>query len=294
MPSNASPSFHLPPLPLRREIIHHPNGQSTAYIHDTFVDPWSPAETILIQHGFGRTAAHFYHWVPALSRKYNVIRRELRGHGGSSYPGQGEPYDYSTETIVSEIVDTLDQLGLQKVHFFGESTSGMLAEIFAATHPGRVSTIMVCSSPTHLPEAGQRFLAFGEASWPQACRALGSRGWAERLAAADGTLASDDPAYKQWWIDRVSESSGEGLAGYAEFLSKLDSRPYLADIKAPMLILAPTNSAMMTVEAMRELAAMIPSAELQLIESKGHEIYCEQAEACQRAVLQFLERLERR
>lgn len=276
---------------LRRETVRHPNGQSTAFIYDSFVDPWKPAETILIQHGFGRTAEHFYHWVPALAHKYNVVRRDLRGHGGSSTPALGDGYDYSTATIIEEIRDTLDQLGIQRVHFLGESTSGMLAEIFAATYPDRVSSIIVCSSPTYLPEAGQKFLAFGLPSWPEACRQLGSRGWAERLAAAPGTLASADPAYKQWWIDEVAASDGEGLAGYAEFLSKLDSRPYLGDIRAPMLILAPTNSAMVTVEAMKDLEARVASAQLQLIPSRGHEIYSEAAGQCQMAVLSFLQGL---
>jgi pimeloyl-ACP methyl ester carboxylesterase len=275
---------------LRRETIHHPNGQSTAIVYDSFTDPWKPAETILIQHGFCRTAHHFYHWVPALARKYNVIRRELRGHGGSSIPG--DDYDYSTTTIIDEIRDTLDQLGIQRVHFLGESTSGMLAEIFAATYPDRVSSIIVCSSPTNMPEAAQQFLAFGLPSWPEACRQLGSRGWVERLAAAQGTLASDDPAYEQWWSDRVSENDGEGLAGYAEFLCKLDSRPYLDGIRAPMLILAPTNSAMVTVESMKDLEARVASAQLQLIPSRGHEIYSEAAEQCQIAVLRFLQGLQ--
>ncbi|KAK3381028.1 Alpha/Beta hydrolase protein [Podospora didyma] len=277
---------------MRRQTIQHPNGQSTAVVHDSYVDPWKPAETILVQHGFGRTAEHFYHWIPALAHKYHIVRRELRGHGGSSTPKQDDGYDFSTTTIIDEIRDTLDQLGLQKVHFLGESTSGMLAEIFAATYPERVSSIMICSSPTYLPEAGQKFLAFGLPSWPEACRQLGSWGWAERLAAAPGTLASDDPAYKQWWIDRVAESDGEGLARYAEFLCQLDSRPYLDRIRTPMLILAPTNSAMMTVEAMKDLEAQVATAQLQLIESRGHEIYCEAAEQCQAAVLKFLEGLE--
>lgn len=292
MPSPPSlPDGHRP---MRREFIRHPNGQSTAYVYESFVDPWKPAaETVLVQHGFCRTAEHFYHWVPALASRYNVIRRELRGHGGSSYPRPADNYDYSTATIVDEIKDTLDQLGIEKVHFLGESTSGILAEIFAATYPERVSSIIVCSSPTHIPEAGQNFLAFGMPSWPEACRQLGSRGWAERLAAAPGTLASPDPAYKKWWIDRVSESDGQGLAGYAEFLCQLDSRPYLSRIRAPMLILAPTNSAMMSVEAMQDLAAQVPTAKLQLISAEGHEIYCTAAEQCQTAVLDFLRGLEK-
>lgn len=275
-----------------RKIILHPNGQTTAYIHDTFTDPWRPAETILIQHGFARTADHFYHWVPALSRRYNVIRRDLRGHGSSSYPQPGEDYDYSTATILEEIKDTLDQLGVQRVHFLGESTSGMLAEAFAATYPDRVSSVIVCSSPTYLPLAAQQFLAFGMDSWPDACRKLGSRKWAERLAASPGTLASTDPAYVKWWTDQVAISNGQGLAGYAEFLCQLDSRTFLDKIQAPMLILAPTNSAVVTVESMRELAAKVPTTKLQLIESRGHEIYFEAAEACQNSVLDFLSEID--
>ncbi|KPM40142.1 hypothetical protein AK830_g6431 [Neonectria ditissima] len=272
-----------------RKILIHPNGQTTAYIQDNYTDPWKPAETILIQHGFARTADHFYHWVPALARRYNVIRRDLRGHGYSSYPGSTQDYDYSTATILEEIKDTLDQLHLQRVHFLGESTSGMLAEAFAATYPDRVSSVIVCSSPTHLPLAAQQFLAFGVESWPEACR-RGSRDWAEKLAASPGTIASADPGYIKWWIDQVAVSDGEGLAGYAEFLGRLDSRPYLSKIQAPMLILAPSSSALVSVQSMEDLLAQVKTAKVQLIQSQGHEIYLEPES--QRAVLQFLDELK--
>ncbi|KAK2736615.1 3-oxoadipate enol-lactonase [Colletotrichum kahawae] len=279
----------------KREIICHPNGQVSAYVLDSFVDPWRPAETILLQHGFARTADHFYHWVPALSRHYNVLRRDLRGHGESSYPkpGQDYAYDYSLATILEEIKDTLDQLNIEKVHFVGESTSGMLAEIFAARYPQRVLSVIVCSSPTHLPQSAQEFLAFGEGSRPEACRQLGSQGWASRLISANvGTVASDDPKYLAWWIEKVAVSDGEGLASYADFLSRLDARPFLGSITAPMLILSPTNSALVTVESMEELAATVPRAELGIIESKGHEIYAEAADACIDKVRKFLQDIE--
>ena len=61
-----------------------------------------------------------------MARHYRVIRRDARGHGRSSTPPAS--YDYSLETMLSEIVNTLDQLNLQKVHFLGESTGGMFAE----------------------------------------------------------------------------------------------------------------------------------------------------------------------
>ncbi|KAJ4250197.1 hypothetical protein NW762_012012 [Fusarium torreyae] len=276
-----------------RQLIQHANGQTTAYIYDSFTDPWKPAETILLQHGFARTAEHFYHWVPALARRYNVLRRELRGHGGSSYPKVDErnTYEYTIDTIVDEIKDTLDQLEIQRVHFVGESTSGMLAEIFAATYPERVSSVIVCSSPTFLPPEAQKFLAFGMESWPEACLQLGSRGWAKRLTASNGTVGSTDPAYLQWWIDKVAVSDGQGLAGYAEFLSTLDARPYLARIKAPMLILSPTSSALVTIESMEKLVVEVPNAELEVIESQGHEIYAEEADQCLTKLTEFLDKI---
>ncbi|KAI6773120.1 hypothetical protein HG530_004078 [Fusarium avenaceum] len=277
----------------RRQLIQHANGQTTTYIYDSFVDPWKPTETILLQHGFARTAEHFYHWVPALARRYNVLRRELRGHGGSSYPQADEHsnYEYSINTILDEIKDTLDQLNIQKVHFVGESTSGMLAEIFAATYPERVSSVIVCSSPTFLPSEAQEFLAFGMESWPEACRQLGSRGWAKRLTASNGTVGSTDPAYLRWWIDKVAASDGEGLARYAEFLSTLDARPYLKAIQAPFLVLSPTNSALVTVQSMEQLVAEVPNARLEVIESQGHEIYAEAAEQCLSKLVEFLEEI---
>ncbi|KAM0328714.1 hypothetical protein ACHAQA_005127 [Verticillium albo-atrum] len=271
-----------------RHVVRHANGQTTSYIYDSFVDPWRPAETVLLQHGFARTSAHLYHWVPALARHYNVIRRDLRGHGSSSYPKEGDNYDYSTATIIEEIKDMLDQLNIDKIHFIGESTSGMVAEIFAATHPERTSSVIVCSSPVVLPSSAQNFLAFGMESWPQACKQLGSRGWAERLQAASGTMTTDDASYAAWWTDEVAVSTGEGLAGYAEFLSKLDARKYLQRIECPVLVLCPTGSALVSVESMKELAASVQGARVEIVHSKGHEIYAEAADICIKHVLGFL------
>lgn len=272
----------------RHTFIVHPNGQRTHYVEDNFTDPWKPCETILIQHGFCRTTAHWYHWIPDLSKHYRVIRRDLRGHGLSSYPRPSDNYEYSLDTILGEIVDTLDQLEIQKVHFLGESTSGMLGEAFAAKYPERLHSLIICSSPTHLPPAAQKLLAFGRSSWPEACRELGSRGWATALTSMTGTVSSSDPGYIPWWIDQVAKSDGEGLALYAEFLSKLDARPFLEDIRVPMLILAPSSSAMVDVETMKELATTVKTAKLKFIDTIGHEIFVSASNECIAAVLEFL------
>ena len=273
------------------KTIIHPNGQTTYYVEDNFTDPWKPCETILIQHGFARHSAFWYHWVPVLSRKFRVIRRDARGHGFSGYPSSTSSYDYSLDTIIEEIIDTLDQLKLQKVHFLGESTSGMLGEALAARHPERLHSLIVCSSPTFLPPVALSMFAFGHSSWPAACRELGSRGWGEALSKVPGTVSIPDPQYIAWWIDQVAVSSGEGLAGYAQFLSTLDARPFLKDINVPMLILAPANSAATKLAEQQELQKQVKDSRIEVINGRGHEIYVEMPEECQKAVFKFLESL---
>lgn len=277
-----------------RTFVQHPNGQTSHYIIEDFTDPWKARDTVLIQHGFGRNVEHWYHWIPALARQYRVIRRDLRGHGWSSYPteGSGRKYSYDLDTILGEITDLLDQLEIDKVHFLGESTSGMLGEALAARSPDRLLSLTICSSPTHLPPEALQFFAFGHPSWPEALRKLGSRGWGHALSMAPGTVASSEPGYLQWWLDQVAQADGEGLAGYAGFLSTLDARPFLKDIQLPTLVLAPKNSAVMSVAQMEGLVKQIKNSQLELVDAPGHEIYVTGAEQCQNAVIKFWQSLK--
>lgn len=250
-------------------LLKHPNGQTTHVVVDDYTDPWVTPEAILIQGGFGRHSAFWYHWIPSLTRQYRVIRRDTRGHGKSSTPQPSDNYEYKLDTILGEIVDTLDQLGVQKVHFLGESTSGMLGEAFVVQFPSRLYSLTICSSPTHLPQAALDFFSFGYSSWPEACNKLGSKGWGEHLARAPGTLSATDPKYEAWWISQIAVSSGKGLAGYAEFLSSLNTRPLLSDISVPTLILAPAKSAATALEEQQQIARQIRGSRLVVINTWG-------------------------
>ncbi|PYI24873.1 alpha/beta-hydrolase [Aspergillus indologenus CBS 114.80] len=280
-------------------LLTHPNGQTTHVIIDDYTDPWGEPETIMLQGGFGRHGRLWYHWVPALARRYRVVRRDPRGHGGSSAPApnahaHAPAYRYDLATMLAELVDTLDQLGLPRVHFVGESTSGMLAAALAATAPGRLRSVVLRATPTHLPPAALELFAFGHADWPTACRTLGARGWAEQLARRPGTAGGapgDDPRARRWWLDQWGRSSGEALACYASFLATLDIRPLLGQIPVPVLVLAPARSAAVGLDAQRAMAARIPGATLAVIDGPGHEIYWDAAAECLAALGHFLDRL---
>ena len=111
-----------------------------------------------------RHSAFWYHWIPALARHYQVIRRDARGHGKSS--GPPKTYDNSLETILSEIVDTFEQLGIQKVHFLGESTGGNFAEPLAAKYLDRLLSLTTFSTAMFLAVTTQEALVSGMAPGP--------------------------------------------------------------------------------------------------------------------------------
>lgn len=62
---------------------------------------------------------------------------------------------YELSDMADDAVQLLDQLGIEKAHVVGASMGGMIAQIIAYEHPGRVDTltsIMSTSGAPHLPE----------------------------------------------------------------------------------------------------------------------------------------------
>lgn len=277
------------------QFVTHPNGQKTHFIVDDFTDPWTPTETILIQPGFGRHSAFWYHWIPALARKYRVIRRDLRGHGFSSCPPPN--YDYSLDTVLGEIVDLLDQLRIEKVHLLGESTGGLVTIAFAAKFRFRTLSLTTCATPTHLPQSAQLEWARGLKDWETAARTMGSKGYIKSLLSLPGSIGqAEETPYSKWWIDQIGISTGEGFARYAGFLAKLDTMPFYPEIEKsgiPVLILAPTASRWATPEDQKKMRQLFKGSVFVEVDGKGHEIFVDKAEECQEALLDFLEKLKR-
>ncbi len=131
-----------------------------------------------------------------------MIRRDARGHGKSSVPPKS--YDYSLDNILEEIIDTLNQLGLNQVHFLGESTGGIFGEALAVKHPDRLLSLTTCSSPMYLPPPALSWLSFGYSSWPESLRQMGSRGWAVEGIKLLGTDQIEDKKFLEWWVDQIA------------------------------------------------------------------------------------------
>ncbi|HXQ26714.1 MAG TPA: alpha/beta hydrolase [Candidatus Acidoferrales bacterium] len=267
------------------------NGYVTYYEDDDFTAPWKPRQTIVIQHGFGRNSQFWRHWVPMLAGDYRVIRRDLRGHGGSGDPGPSYPWTF--ENLVRDLSGFCDALKLESVHLLGESTGGMLAVGYAAKRPestgARLRSVTLCATPKTIGAAGQKLFAFGRASWQSALEELGSEGWARTLLSRPGTFPSTDPAQVEWAIRQFGRARTASLVGYSKVISTTDITPLLPEVKVPVLLLAPTRSAATTVEEQESIAAALLQSELVQIDGAGHEIYIDKAAECVSALRGFLE-----
>jgi 3-oxoadipate enol-lactonase len=60
------------------------DGMKLAYYVDDFTEPWRTPDTLLLLHAAMGSSLRWFNWVPTLSRRYRIVRLDLRGHGNSA------------------------------------------------------------------------------------------------------------------------------------------------------------------------------------------------------------------
>lgn len=220
------------------------SGKPTLHYRvDDFTDPWKHAGTIVLQHGFGRSAQFWYSWVPYLARYYKVVRPDLRGMGEA--PVDFDPATQTTmEAYVEDTLALLDELRLDAVHFCGESSGGILGMILAAEHPERIRTLNLVSAPVDRPRKHQETFMMGHASREEALRSLGVMRWAHAIYnTAEFFPPGTDPALREWYANEIGKTDVEALCGYSELLREVTAEAHLPRIKAPVLGIYPAGTA---------------------------------------------------
>ena len=87
--------------------------------------------TILMMHGFARNGTFWEGWIPSLADRFRIIRPDIRGCGRSGDPGK----PFNLADAVSDVFGLLDHLGVEQVHYIGESTGGIVGVLAAARCP---------------------------------------------------------------------------------------------------------------------------------------------------------------
>jgi pimeloyl-ACP methyl ester carboxylesterase len=252
------------------------------YVEDCFAEPWRTPATILIQHGFGRNGEYWRSWVPDLARDLRVIRRDMRAHGGSSAGPEG--HAWSVEGLADDVVAFLDALGLERVHYVGESVGGITGVALGARNPERFASITLVQTPIRLGPLLQDAMRGTYPTWSEALRQLGAGGWVVRNMPAGSQRTT-------WEREQWDRCDLDALIRLADATLHVDVDSYLADVAAPTLVLAPARSALTSLADQLRLRTTIPGAEIEVFEGRGHNIYLDEPRRCTARILQFLEGL---
>ncbi|MFI6497699.1 alpha/beta fold hydrolase [Nonomuraea typhae] len=93
---------------------------------------------LLLVHGWGADS-HQWSWhLDALARRRRVIAADLRGHGYSSVPPEGN----TPRRMAADLAALLDALGIDRVAAVGHSMGGQVVSILAVEHPGLVERLV--------------------------------------------------------------------------------------------------------------------------------------------------------
>ncbi len=251
-------------------------------VHD-LTPPWvENAATIVFHHGVGINADIWIEWLPALARRYRIVRFDTRGFGSSTAPGKG--YPWSLDMLVEDVIAVAGAAGVEQFHLVGESLGGTVAMALAAKHPQAVHSLTVCSA-SHRGGDIQRVR-----EWREFIGRKGMEAWSDQMMGLRFTEGAV-PRSVYRWFDRVQgASSADSVLDLADLLIGTDISSALLEIQAPTLLLAPDGSPFVPVAIPMEIRERIPNCELQVFAGARHGLACSHARACSRTLLDFLAR----
>jgi len=102
---------------------------------------------LVILHGLFGSADNWYSISKEIDTEFTIYLIDQRNHGDSPH---SDEWDY--QVMAEDLLEVLDEEGLEKVYLMGHSMGGKTAMTFAVNHPERVEKLIVADiSPRYYP-----------------------------------------------------------------------------------------------------------------------------------------------
>ncbi len=195
-------------------------------------------------------------YVEALKNDYQLILMEPRGHGGSDKPHDAAAY--RLEAMVSDVTAVMDDLGIDKAHFWGYSLGGWIGLYIPVCALGRFHSLIIGGFPLDslTPEAAKWFREFFD-------------------KGVDNYVAAIEKRLKPCWTPQLREkllgSDMEALKANVDALTDVyDLRASLSSLSLPCLVYVGEDDDPEYCAAAKEAAERIPNATLVSLPGLGH------------------------
>lgn len=256
---------------------------------DDFLWPWDRPTPVVMLHGFARNAGFWDRWVPTIAEQHRVYRPDLIGCGLSEQPAPG--YRFTPDGIAGQLLELFDALGLERVHWVGESSGGLVGLLLAVAHPERIASLVLCNTPTRISDEIRHIYALDQTDVAAAIRAHGTGEWCRRTLGYRLDLDHASHELQEWCIAEMDRTRPDLAAALHDCFEGVDTVPILPQVAAPVLLLSGDKSRIAS-DQQKILAARLPYGRLELFAGYGHGVNLLQPERCARAALEFWREVE--
>jgi pimeloyl-ACP methyl ester carboxylesterase/DNA-binding CsgD family transcriptional regulator len=210
-----------------------------------------------------------------------VVRYDGLGTGVSDR--ERSPETFTPEFEIATLCAVLDELGLERVTVMGISCGGCTGASFAANWPERVERLVLYGSYADGHALGSPGARRGMVDLVRSHWGLGSR----LLADVFGPSWSLEDRAVFTAVQRAS-ADAEVAAALLEVIYETDVREDLPKVHAPALVVHREQDRAMRLRCAREVAALLPDAELVTLRGDAHLPWHGDGDAVLRAVAPFL------
>ena len=249
--------------------------------------------------GPGGSAAEFRDFA-GLADTFDLVLISPRGSAGSDPAG-----DYALASYASDLDELRAHLGVERMNLLGFSHGGVVAMVYAVSHPERVARLVLASTIAVFDDAAQAAQGAGiearrDEPWFAAAERAIADEQAGEFASADDLVANVQqqiPLYFHRW-EGHEETGRELAADFAQAeplqyfneheFPTFDLRPDLRTIGGPTLVVTGESDFICGPVCARTIAGELGNARLVLIPEAGHFTYLEQPDAFRSALVEFL------
>jgi 3-oxoadipate enol-lactonase len=255
------------------------NGQTVYYeVH-------GDGEPLLCVMGLAADTLAWALQVPAFSARHRTVIFDNRDVGRSSMANA----DYAVADMAQDALALADALELESFHLLGVSLGGAIAQEMAIAAPGRVRTLSLAVTWA------------GGGAWTRKL----SEVWSARVQRASREERMDElllltlseqffenaqavTYLRNLMLQNPHPQPADAFARQLDASSRHDARPSLSSLTIPTHVIGAEYDILVPVWKSRELAELVPDAELTVMEAAPHGLNLERAEEFNRAVLDFI------
>ena len=104
-------------------------------------ESYGQGPTVFLTHGFSATSKMWDDQIEELSKYFNLVVWDMRGHGQTDYPKDQNLY--SEEETIEDIYGILSDLGVKRAIIGGMSLGGYMSLAFYNKYPDMVNSLII-------------------------------------------------------------------------------------------------------------------------------------------------------